>query len=68
MNTAEISDHPPIYERLVRERGDVLAEARKAAEHTQHQARQALDWSGLRRSHGERSHGERDERTFSAFG
>ncbi|MDQ0791557.1 hypothetical protein [Streptomyces sp. B1I3] len=63
MSTAEISDHPPIYDRLVKERGDVLAETRKVAEQTQAQARQALDWSSVRRSHK-----EREERAFSAFG
>ncbi|MFF1520460.1 hypothetical protein [Streptomyces sp. NPDC058305] len=48
MSTAEISEHPPIYDRLVKERGDVLAETRKVAEQTQAQARQALDWSAVR--------------------
>ncbi|MER7981352.1 hypothetical protein [Streptomyces sp. NPDC095817] len=43
MSSAEISDHPPIYDRLVKERGDVPAETRKVAEQTQAQARQALD-------------------------
>ncbi|MCG7208199.1 hypothetical protein [Streptomyces arenae] len=32
----------PIYEDLVRERGDVVAEARQAADHTQHQAAELL--------------------------
>lgn len=36
------SDHVPIYEDLVRERGDVVAEAQRAAEHTQHQAWELL--------------------------
>ncbi|MFD9404961.1 hypothetical protein ACFWA4_39865 [Streptomyces sp. NPDC060011] len=58
MSTAEISEHPPIYDRLVKERGDVLAETRNVAEQTQAQARQALDWSAVRHS----------QRTFSAFG
>jgi hypothetical protein len=31
-------DHLPIYEDLVRERGDAVAEAQLAAQHTQHQA------------------------------
>ncbi|MGJ5754366.1 hypothetical protein [Streptomyces puniciscabiei] len=31
-------DHTPIYEDLIRERGDVVAEAQLAARHTQHQA------------------------------
>ncbi|MFI5998090.1 hypothetical protein ACIBAC_40300 [Streptomyces sp. NPDC051362] len=63
MSTAEISEHPPIYDRLVKERGDVLAETRKVAEQTQAQARQALDWSVVRRSHK-----EREQNAFSAFG
>ncbi|GAB2728416.1 hypothetical protein [Streptomyces bullii] len=36
------NDHLPIYEDLVRERGDVVAEAQMAAEHTQHQAEELL--------------------------
>lgn len=32
------NDHLPIYEDLVRERGDVVTEAQIAAAHTQHQA------------------------------
>jgi hypothetical protein len=35
-------DAVPIYEDLVRERGDVVAEAQQAAEHTQHQAAELL--------------------------
>ncbi|GGX22976.1 hypothetical protein GCM10010297_50250 [Streptomyces malachitofuscus] len=35
-------DHLPVYDGLVRERGDVVAEAREVAERAQHQARQAL--------------------------
>ncbi|MFD7781265.1 hypothetical protein [Streptomyces sp. NPDC059753] len=63
MSPAEISEHPPIYERLVRERGDVLTETRKVAEQTQRQARQELDWSNLLVAQK-----EREERAFSAFG
>ncbi|MFD5724419.1 hypothetical protein [Streptomyces sp. NPDC127036] len=65
MSTEEISEHPPIYDRLVKERRDVLAETRKVAEQTQAQARQALelDWSVVRRSHK-----EREQNAFSAFG
>lgn len=63
MSTGEIPEHPPIYDRLVRERGDVLAETRRVAEHTRAQVQQALDWSGLR--HAQK---EREERAFSAFG
>jgi hypothetical protein len=36
------TDHLPVYESLVRERGDVVAEARAVAEQTQRQATQAL--------------------------
>ncbi|MFD9540885.1 hypothetical protein [Streptomyces sp. NPDC060022] len=63
MNTEETAEHPPIYDRLVQERGDVLAETRDIAAQTQAQAREALDWSGLRRAEK-----EREERSFSAFG
>lgn len=37
------NDELPIYESLVRERGDVVAQARVVAEETQHQATQALN-------------------------
>ncbi|GAA3795314.1 hypothetical protein ACFS5L_17245 [Streptomyces phyllanthi] len=37
------SNHLPVYESLVRERGDVVAEAREVAEQAQHQAAQALN-------------------------
>ncbi|MGI5378206.1 hypothetical protein ACQEV2_28935 [Streptomyces sp. CA-251387] len=46
------NDHPPIYEDLVRERGDVVAEAQMAAAHTQNQAAELLsggephNWDG----------------------
>lgn len=45
------NDHLPIYEDLVRERGDVVAEAQIAAAHTQNQATELLgpeqpaDWN-----------------------
>jgi len=35
-------DHLPVYDGLVRERGDVVAEAREVSERTHHQVRQAL--------------------------
>ena len=41
------NDHLPVYESLLRERGDVVAEARVAAEQMQHQAPQTQssnDW------------------------
>jgi len=43
------SGHTPIYEELVEEQGDILAQAREAAEHSQLTASRALDWSDLRR-------------------
>ncbi|MCZ1012501.1 hypothetical protein O1L68_43190 [Streptomyces lydicus] len=43
------SSPTPIYEELVEEHGDILAEAREAAERSQQTASQALDWSDLRR-------------------
>ncbi|MCF3172333.1 hypothetical protein IPZ61_03195 [Streptomyces sioyaensis] len=43
------ASHTPIYEELVEEHGDILAEARAAAEHSQLTASRALDWSDLRR-------------------
>jgi hypothetical protein len=36
------NDHLPIYDDLVRERGDAVAEAQLAAEHTQHRAAELL--------------------------
>lgn len=40
--TSTENNHLPIYEDLVRELGDVIAEARSAADHTQHQAAKLL--------------------------
>ncbi|MFE6621877.1 hypothetical protein ACFZBP_33950 [Streptomyces sp. NPDC008086] len=37
------NNHLPIYEDLVRERGDAVAEAQQAAAHTQHQAAELLN-------------------------
>ncbi|MFF5002612.1 hypothetical protein ACFY3G_07285 [Streptomyces phaeochromogenes] len=37
------NDHLPVYESLVRERGDVVEEARVAAEQTQRQMAEALN-------------------------
>lgn len=65
MNAGEIPEHSPIYDRLVKERGDIPAETRSAAEQAQRHARQALDWSRLRLSP---QSAEREERNFSAFG
>lgn len=63
MSTAAEPDYPPIYGQLVRELGDVVAEARQVAEQTQAQLQAALDFSGVRRAHPARG-----ERAFSAFG
>ncbi|BDH12455.1 hypothetical protein HOK021_36340 [Streptomyces hygroscopicus] len=52
MTTSTHTSSPtPIYEELVEEHGDILAEAREAAERSQQTASQALDWSDLRRRH-----------------
>lgn len=42
---------PPIYEDLVRERGDVVADARAAAEQAQYQAAQLLGSHPLHQPH-----------------
>lgn len=48
------NDHLPIYEDLVRERGDAVTEAQIAAAHTQHKAAELLPegsaevWGGQR--------------------
>ncbi|MFF3313807.1 hypothetical protein [Streptomyces sp. NPDC002952] len=63
MSSIERSENLPIYESLVRERGDVLAETRKVAEQTRAHARRALDWSAVRDSQR-----DRENRAFSAFG
>lgn len=44
-------DHPPIYQGMVQDRGDVVAEARLLAEEIQRQAEKALDWSDVHRAH-----------------
>ncbi|MFF4020926.1 hypothetical protein [Streptomyces sp. NPDC001843] len=44
--TPNTTEHAPIYEELVRELGDALAEAQTAAEHTQHQAAELLGPAG----------------------
>ncbi|GGV72030.1 hypothetical protein [Streptomyces griseoloalbus] len=41
-------EHLPVYDSLVRERGDVVAEAREVSERTLHEARQALAGAGAR--------------------
>ncbi|MEU3464046.1 hypothetical protein ABZ721_29345 [Streptomyces sp. NPDC006733] len=62
MSNSETAAQQPIYERLVRERGDVPAEARQAAQQVQRRANEALDWSDVRASHK-----KREEGFFSAF-
>lgn len=42
----------PIYDDLVSEHGDVLAEAREAAQETKREAEESLDFSELRERHG----------------
>lgn len=61
MSSTEVSQSQPIYERLVRERGNVPAEARTVAEETQAQVAHALDWSTVRNP-------QTGTRGFSAFG
>ncbi|MFD3442266.1 hypothetical protein ACFWU3_32720 [Streptomyces sp. NPDC058685] len=61
--TTAANEHAPIYERLVQERGDVLAETRKTAAQTQREAGRALDWSDLRLPQKDGK-----KRAFSAFG
>ncbi|MFG2889012.1 hypothetical protein QOM21_07635 [Streptomyces sp. Pv4-95] len=45
MNT---TSNPPIYDQLIQEHGDVVSQAREAADHTRREAEDALDWSSLR--------------------
>lgn len=45
----DTSSPTPIYEDLVAEHGDVIAASREAAERSQREASQALDWSELHR-------------------
>ncbi|MCZ4121034.1 hypothetical protein [Streptomyces sp. H39-S7] len=62
MSNAKTTEHPPIYGRLIEERGDAPAEAREAAQQVQRQAAVALDWSDIKLSQQ-----KRESRTFSAF-
>jgi hypothetical protein len=57
--TSTGTDQTPIYEDLVRERGDAVAEAQLAAEHTQYQAAELL--SGGQYAHRQPLH--RDDTT-----
>ncbi|MFH8569152.1 hypothetical protein [Streptomyces sp. NPDC017993] len=66
MSTAGGFEHPPIYDRLVRERGDIVAEAREVAEQMERHVRQAMgDWTELRPRLRENDGGAR---AGSAFG
>ncbi|NJQ01679.1 hypothetical protein [Streptomyces zingiberis] len=38
--------HPPIYQQLLNEHGDVVADARNTAEEIRREAAEALDWHG----------------------
>ncbi|UQA90854.1 hypothetical protein [Streptomyces halobius] len=48
MPTQSADSGAPIYDWLVNEHGDVVAESREAAERTQREAERLLDWSTLR--------------------
>ncbi|MEU0839150.1 hypothetical protein ABZ370_06710 [Streptomyces sp. NPDC005962] len=56
MTTANRGDLSPIYDSLIAEQGDVLAEAREAAEVIQREAAEALDWSRIRPAQGPHPH------------
>ncbi|WP_217225978.1 hypothetical protein [Streptomyces anulatus] len=64
MSTGEIHEDPPIYGRLVQERGDVLAETRTVAERALRQANEALDFNSARPARQRSA----EPGTFSAFG
>lgn len=51
------NDHTPIYEDLIRERGDVVAEAQLAARRTQHQAAELLTGRNMGQQAPHRDHG-----------
>ncbi|MEU9984385.1 hypothetical protein [Streptomyces sp. NPDC050856] len=53
MNPAAARTDAPIYDTLIRERGDVPAEARRVAEQTEREVAQALDFSSV---HGRSSY------------
>ncbi|MEU3459219.1 hypothetical protein ABZ721_04585 [Streptomyces sp. NPDC006733] len=63
MSTAETTEHPPIYGRLIEERGDAPKAAREAAQDVQRQAAVALDWSDVRLAQQ-----KKEAHAFSAFG
>ncbi|PGH52191.1 hypothetical protein CRI70_02620 [Streptomyces sp. Ru87] len=47
-NVPPTAPNPPIYQDLVDEHGDVLAELRRVMEETRNAAAEALDWSDMR--------------------
>ncbi|MCX2968639.1 MULTISPECIES: hypothetical protein [Streptomyces] len=49
--TSSGSPEAPIYDSLIEEHGDILAESRKVAEETQREAREAIDFSDVRAAH-----------------
>ncbi|WP_274036496.1 hypothetical protein [Streptomyces sp. MMBL 11-1] len=63
MSSEARAEDAPIYSRLVRERGDVLTETRNVADQVLRQARDALDWSGVRPAQRQ----DADRAAFSAF-
>lgn len=50
MNSTLADIDSPIYQQLVQEHGDVVAEARATADRTQRQAGELLDWGGQRQN------------------
>ncbi|GCD39963.1 hypothetical protein [Streptomyces chrestomyceticus] len=48
MTAARLPAGPPIYESLIEEHGDVLAQVRQLAKETEREADELLDWSELR--------------------
>lgn len=62
--TSTENNHLPIYEDLVRERGDAIVEAQLAADHTQHQAAKLL--TGGDAAH--QAHHREDDRRATAGG
>jgi hypothetical protein len=49
MTTPGSPSPAPIYDSLIEEHGDVVAESRRVAEETAREADQALDWQDIRR-------------------
>lgn len=55
-STTTDGNHPPIYEHLIRELGDAVAEAQQAAAHTQHKAAELLGPQELPRREAPQTH------------